>query len=158
MSDRLKVCKRCGTYASVQEITDTRGERLFYRVRCDNPICDEVSRLHKTIDEAVAEWNDPTTKDALRAELAAKDAEIDRLQTWLDEAQSACKGLGQTADNFGARLNAARAEVERLRGIIRGAENIQQEWARQSIRVCCDSRPGDEHEPDCPFYQWEGTE
>jgi hypothetical protein len=75
-------------------------------------------------------------KDKLRdeiakysASIAAKDAEIERLQTWLDEAQSACKGLGQTADNFGARLNAARAEVERLRDMELQADVEHEIWS-----------------------------
>ena len=49
------------------------------------------------------------------------------------------------------------AEVERLKGIIRTAENFVQEWSRETIRVCCDSKPGEEHETDCPFYQWEAV-
>lgn len=54
------------------------------------------------------------------------------------------------------QLTEANEEIERLKGIIRIAENFVQEWSRETIRVCCDSKPGEEHEMDCPFYKWEG--
>lgn len=55
-------------------------------------------------------------------------------------------------------LQKTKTEIERLKSIIRKTENLIQEWNRKTIRICCDSEPGEEHEIDCPLYKWEGGE
>ena len=52
--------------------------------------------------------------------------------------------------NIRLRLAAARAEVERLRGIIRKAE-----WIGYNCEICY-AEVGSDHAEYCPFYQWEG--
>ena len=61
-----------------------------------------------------------------------------------------------------AERDAARAEVERLRGIIREAEwsdmTMVDNRAYLFAPACpiCETEKGDVHAPHCPFYQWEG--
>ena len=99
-----------------------------------------ASNTRRSTDQDIADcWKGQL--DALRAELAATTADRDSEERW--------------AEQYKRERDASQAEVERLRGIIRKVENIHREWARQSTRVCCDSRSDDEHELDCPLYQWE---
>jgi len=112
MSDELKPCPFCmGKAREFIEATIPPGDKYAHCAGLHNPdvMCPNDAIM------TVEQWNTRPVEDALRASLAAKDAEIERLQTWLDEAQSACKGLGQTADNFGARLNAATLKAKRQR-------------------------------------------
>ena len=60
-----------------------------------------------------------------------------------------------------AELAAAQAEVERLRGIIRKVEwcvtvfGLQPRDTNQQCPICANAKC-EEHDEECPFYQWEG--
>jgi hypothetical protein len=67
--------------------------------------------------------------------------------------------LADTMEDYNrmrAELAASQAEVGRLRGIIREASSASEVYAGQTFHKCCDSWINEDHETDCPFYQWEG--
>ena len=115
--------------------------------------------------------------DLVRAELTEAHREIERMRIMyngayelaMDEREEGKKARAELAlmtedrdseqrwaNQYKQERDAARAEAERLRGIIQSATSVTQDWPGGEIRLCCDSHTDDEHEPDCPFYQWEG--
>ena len=103
----LPPCPGCGkdTYLSVWPLDEDLKPNSIQRVDCDN--CGYSARREY--------WGNRPLEAALQAQVDRLQAKADRLGTWLDEAQATCKGLGQTADNFGAQRNEAQAQVDRLR-------------------------------------------
>jgi len=112
----LKACPFCG--GEPRLLYGLEGE---YAVGCSNDNCEFCGEDSRDNQKVITQWNTRPIEDALRAELAT-----------------------------------AQAEVERLRGIIRNVENLGFDWPGGECRECCDSHPGEEHEPACSFYQWEG--
>lgn len=106
----------------------------------------------------------------MREQLAASQAEVERLRQEIVNASYQANTRLEIAREYYARIielegklartqierNDARSEVKRLRGIIREASNASEKYAGQLFHKCCDSWANEEHEPACPFYQWEG--
>lgn len=117
MSDELKACPFCGKFMYYEESASGID------AHCTNKNCLMYNKEWLWLD--VAKWNTRPLEDALRAELAA-----------------------------------SQAEVERLRGIIRRVEwsvvVIGATWG-DGYRRCpiCQNSQAEDHEPECPFYQWE---
>jgi hypothetical protein len=87
--------------------------------------------------------------DELRAELTIAHAELSDMTADRDSER-------RWADQYARERDQAQEEIERLRGIILNATCVTQNWPGGEIRLCCDSGPDEEHEPECSFYQWEG--
>ena len=80
------------------------------------------------------------------------DASLETANAEMDAQIALFAALGRKDEEYRQLC----AEVERLRGIIRNVENLTFDWRGGECRNCCDTHPGEEHEPDCSFYQWEG--
>lgn len=94
MTDNLKPCPFCN---------EPMSEDNFYS--CDGyPKACGCWEHTKTADDAEKVWNTRPIEDALRAQLAEAQAEVDRLTVQLEEAGKALSGLGYTpsADDSGS--------------------------------------------------------
>jgi hypothetical protein len=71
MTEELKRCPFCNKPA----------DRVGIRVRCNNNECPNGFR----IPLSVMEWNTRPIEDALRATIAERDAEIERLKGYIED-------------------------------------------------------------------------
>lgn len=95
----------------------------------------------------------------MRAEIAAKDAEIERLREYSGQVANIRAELSREVEAQ-IILNARKpleAEIERMRGIIRKAEFGINSFLHE-CPIChfiYHDKP-DGHTEHCPLYQWEG--
>lgn len=172
MSDELKACPFCGKFMYYEESASGID------AHCTNKNCLMYNKEWLWLD--VAKWNTRPIEDALRAELAASQAEVERLRKSLalvdDALNSYAEFYGRaaglaglsddalpstTTDEIILRKIAEHDEVERLRGIIRKAEwcvvVLGKDWS-DGHHQCpiCECALSEGHDEECPFYQWEG--
>jgi NMD protein affecting ribosome stability and mRNA decay len=146
----LKACPFCGNQSAVMDWLPSLSGIVEY------PFCEYCGAQCETAEL----WNTRPIEDGLRAELAAAQAASDKRGEIAQEYYlRICNLEGELAGTQVERNN-ARAEVERLRGIIREAEfsTDLQTSVDSFVAICpiCSAEYSWGHNNDCPFYQWEG--
>jgi len=135
MSEELKACPFCGSEAE----HSTNKSTIFVEQTwawCPNKDCvlrdtedNDFLYMHSDV------WNTRPIEDGLRSQLDA---------------------MREHYHQMSHQLAASQAEVERLKGIIRGVEGESYNWHGIEFRECCNTIVGKEHDESCSFYQWEG--
>ena len=77
MSEELKACI-CGTPAHIHEISMGDNWRTRYQIWCHDKACGFEGGIYNSTKKCVEEWNTRPIEDALRAELAEAQAEVER--------------------------------------------------------------------------------
>jgi hypothetical protein len=95
MTDNLKPCPFCNSDPKLE------GDDHWWYAVCR---CGADGGADQTAKKAIEIWNTRPIEDALRAQLAEAQAEVDRLTVQLEEAGKALSGLGYTpsADDSGS--------------------------------------------------------
>lgn len=112
----------------------------------------EIIKAHKIIEGEIAGKNE-TEREARARDLLAKEYDE------LDETRKVAGSERRWADEYykeavilRSKLAAAQDEIARLRGMIASFDEYTN---TDPFRVCCYSLPGEEHKPNCPFYNWQ---
>jgi len=72
--------------------------RTRYQIWCHDKACGFEGGIYNSTKKCVEEWNTRPIEDALRAELAAKDAEIARLRGVIEKLETDA-AINQIVDN-----------------------------------------------------------